>query len=150
MEELLDTIYINYDAWSRLSLVGLIGICFHWGFTLDLKHAAFPMAWFLIILTITASVFGCVVLRIIDQNAWESKHRFKLQKYMMFSYGPALFLANWLSFFGMVDQIVSQMPYSMGEWAFLLTVSLYNLYSFLLIHFANISKNKSLLLERIN
>ena len=148
MEELIDSIYINYDAWSRCWILGLIGVCAHWGILLKSFQDFWPTIWYICMAGNLGILISLIILKVIDQSREVCQYGKQLQKYIMFFYGPVLFLLNWFAFFSMIDQMISSMPFSMLEWCFLLAVSLYNLYSFLLIHYSkNVGKKYSFLLE---
>lgn len=148
MEELIDSIYINYDAWSRSWVLGLIAVCVHWGILLKSFHDFWPQVWYICMVCNSGILSLLIVLKVIDQSREVCQYAKQLQKYIMFFYGPVLFLLNWFAFFSMIDQMIASMPFSMLEWCFLLAVSLYNLYSFLLIHYSkNVGKKYSFLLE---
>lgn len=150
MDDLLDLIYAKYDYWSRLWTFGLMGICVHWGIMPTLKTSPGFMSWYALMLIITFALLCLLIARFYDILYLESNKKHTLQKYLMFFSGPLLFLANWLAFFVLIDELIDQMPFSMAEWCFLLTVSLYNIYSFLLIHYSNVIREKTSFLEALN
>ena len=94
MEDLLDSIYIRYDFWSRLWIAGLFGVCTHWGFVINFSKISFAVGWYVAMLIITVCLMIILLWRFYDQVFSDSSKKHILQKYTMFFSGPALFATN--------------------------------------------------------
>ena len=152
MEDLLDSIYIYYDDWTRLWILGLFIVCGHWGYQYrsDLNENYLFFYWFVIMIGSSFVLLGLVLLRVYDQFYRDDQFKHLTQKWFMFVSGPFMFIVNWASFFILIDQLIDLMPYSMAEWCFLLGMSLYNTYSFLLIHFSKTVETQQMHCESLN